>query len=138
MSYIILHWSASGEVLVHDEMMGWQKLSIANGDGLPPLTLGDLEAGDECRGTTCSFHTAAGLIAIVDGESSCIRDAAYVLLAEDRQTLCTAAESVITWNDVEEAGGLSLIRSWSDRTRISAMRCGRRKWQPCSGNASTD
>ena len=138
MSSIILHWSASGEVLVHDKGMGWQKLSIADGEGLPPLTLGDLEAGDQCRGRTCSFNTAAGLISIVDGEPSCMREAAYVLHVEDRLTLCSAEESVIAWSDVEEAGGLSLIRNWKGQTHIRAMPCGRRKWQPCSGNASAD
>ena len=135
---IVLHWSASGEVLVRNEETGWQKLAVASGDGLPPLTLGELEAGYECRETTCSFDTAAGLIAIVDSEPSCMRDAAYVLLADDRQTLCSAPESVIVWSQVEQAGGLSLIRNWRGQTHISAMPCGRRKWQPCSENGSTD
>lgn len=128
---LVLHWSASGEVLLRDAENGWLKLAIAEGDGLSPLTLNDLPVSNECLGKTCEFETSAGTIAIVGGLATCFPNTALTLLVEASPGHCWPKERIITWEDVQEAGGLSLVRGWGGASHIRDVACGRRKWQPC-------
>ncbi|MCZ4299089.1 ComEC/Rec2 family competence protein [Henriciella marina] len=128
---LVLHWSASGEVLLRDAENGWLKLAIAEGDGLSPLTLNDLPVSNECLGKTCEFETSAGTIAIIGGLATCIPNTALTLLVEASRGHCWPKERIITWEDVQEAGGLSLVRGWGGASHIRDVACGRRKWQPC-------
>ncbi|RIJ26280.1 ComEC/Rec2 family competence protein [Henriciella barbarensis] len=128
---LVLHWSASGEVLLRDAENGWKKLAIADGDGLSPLTLNDLPATHECRGKMCEFETSVGMVAIAYELPTCIPDAALTLLVDASPGRCSPGGRVITWNDVQKAGGLSLVRGWAGASHIRAVPCGRRKWQPC-------
>lgn len=129
----ILHWSPSGELLIREKTSGWQKLDIADGDGLSPLTLTDLLASDDCKGRDCVFETASGRVAILDGirDETCGAGADFALVAHSGSASCPPGTQLINWATVEEARGVSLVRYRTGRTMLVTASCGTRKWQPC-------
>lgn len=129
----ILHWSPSGEVLIRTNAQGWQKLDVADGDGLSPLTLADLSASDVCKGKDCIFETAIGRVAIsdMDGEAGCPGRASVILYTGVTAPPCAQGAGLISWSDNVAAGGISLVKPFIGPYRRSTPKCGQRKWQPC-------
>ena len=131
----LVHWSASGELMVHSKQAGWEKFTLRKGDGLSPLQFIDMEASDRCEAADCSFDTIAGSVALMNTPSDCPSGADLVMMNFEQKSdmACANGTLVIRWDDVATSNGVTWIQPRFGKARLAQTRCGHRKWWPCLG-----
>ena len=126
----VLHWSASGEVMVLVRGEGWKKLDVVRGDGLSPLQFIDLETSGRCADGPCSFETGVGPVEIQTGLQNCPDGPAILLRTGAPEPACEGAD-VAYWDDVLRSNGTTWVKPTIGPVRRTTPRCGHRKWWPC-------
>lgn len=131
---IVLHWSGSGDVYIADERGYVSKLSLARGDGLPPLRFA--QAGDlaPCRDLACKYTSLNRInIDVLMRARAGGEEETYQISLRSMDNNGTTM--IIGWEDIQRDGGLTIYLKHGRLMAARVPQCSSRPWQRCAAAA---
>ena len=119
---VVAHWAPSGELFLRRADGYLLRYDLADGDGLAPLRYANVPGAEACLSSVCSVFLQDGQadLQLPEGVPPAIE------IRTGTQTL------VLTWPDVETAGGVTILSGRSGLYEIDAPACGKRPWRACA------
>lgn len=128
---ILLHWSASGDIFIANDQGYAERLTLTDGDGLPPLRFSEVDDLPPCGSDQCKYLSIAGyLIEVFAPIPEQSRDQEIFLTIRQQAEGDPLAE--YAWSEIRSAGGLTLYLHKGQLREARLESCAERPWRRCN------